>query len=351
MTSRWDRTIDPRQTLYRWDLDKTYLRTEFDTFKDLVRTAFEPPSRKRTVPGAAMLLREIEATDPAGVHILSGSPEQMRFVLETKLRQDGVRWDSFTLKPNLQNLVHGRFRSLRNQLHYKLASLLRSRVLVRDIPLEIMFGDDAEADAYVYSLYADLCADAVEPGVLDLILEAGHLYEEERDEIHELLAELPKQECVGQIFIHLDRVSPHFAFDAFGPRVCPIYNYFQAALVLLQWGGLAADSVLRVGDEIARTYGFSPDALGASFMDLVRRGFLGKAVAQALDQELEKARVSGAASRWGSPSRAFLEDIGPRLEGVPSIPSLERKDIDYVGAFSADRARSRAAKRRVRWRR
>jgi hypothetical protein len=24
-----------------WDLDKTYLRTEFDTVKDLLRTAFE----------------------------------------------------------------------------------------------------------------------------------------------------------------------------------------------------------------------------------------------------------------------------------------------------------------------
>ena len=41
----------------RWDLDKTYLRTDFDTVRDLVRTAIERPDQKRTVPGAATLMR------------------------------------------------------------------------------------------------------------------------------------------------------------------------------------------------------------------------------------------------------------------------------------------------------
>src|SRR5690606_28388038 len=99
----------------RWDLDKTYLRTDFDTVRDLVRTAIERPDQKRTVPGAASLLRELGR---AGVetHILSGSPEQLRSRLEQKLRLDGVRWASLTLKPNLQNLLRLRFRALRGQL-------------------------------------------------------------------------------------------------------------------------------------------------------------------------------------------------------------------------------------------
>ena len=53
----------------RWDLDKTYLRTEFDTVRDLVRTAFERADEKRTNPGAATLLREMAR---AGVTDLSG---------------------------------------------------------------------------------------------------------------------------------------------------------------------------------------------------------------------------------------------------------------------------------------
>ena len=73
----------------RWDLDKTYLRTEFDSLRDLVRTAFERPDQKRTNPGAATLLREMVRSN-VSVHILSGSPEQMRRRLEDKLRLDGV---------------------------------------------------------------------------------------------------------------------------------------------------------------------------------------------------------------------------------------------------------------------
>ena len=51
----------------RWDLDKTYLRTDFDTARDLLRTAIERPDQKRTVPGAATLMRELgrAAVDPS----------------------------------------------------------------------------------------------------------------------------------------------------------------------------------------------------------------------------------------------------------------------------------------------
>src|SRR5207244_4334980 len=98
----------------RWDLDKTYLRTEFDTLGDLVRTALEPADQKRAVPGAATLLHALGET-AARVHILSGSPRQLRRKLEDKLRLDDVRWDELTLKPNLSNLLRLRLRALRDQ--------------------------------------------------------------------------------------------------------------------------------------------------------------------------------------------------------------------------------------------
>src|SRR5262249_46015415 len=110
----------------RWDLDKTYLRTDFDTVRDLVRTAVERPDQKRTVPGAATLMRELGRAG-AEVHILSGSPEQLRSRIEQKLRLDGARWASLTLKPNLTNILRLRFRALPGQLGYKLPALLRRR--------------------------------------------------------------------------------------------------------------------------------------------------------------------------------------------------------------------------------
>ena len=47
--------------------------------------------------------------------------------LEEKLSLDGIMWDRFELKPNLENLLRGRFRAVRDQVGYKLPALLRWR--------------------------------------------------------------------------------------------------------------------------------------------------------------------------------------------------------------------------------
>ena len=172
-------SLDPHRVVYRWDLDKTYLRTEVDSIRDLLRTAVEPATRKRTVPGASVLLRELRATNPAAVYILSGSPEQMRRVLEAKLRLDGIRWDSFTLKPSLDNLLKGRFRVLKDQVSYKLEALLSARAHGDRDHREVLFGDDAEADAFIYSLYSDLCAGRVGADTLAEVLERAGVYEDD----------------------------------------------------------------------------------------------------------------------------------------------------------------------------
>src|SRR5512146_2751574 len=95
--------------VFRWDLDKTYLRTEFDRLWDLLRSVVERPSDKRAVPGAPALMRALRAAggDAHFIAILSGSPRQMRRVLEAKLALDGVVPDEFVLKPNLENLLRG----------------------------------------------------------------------------------------------------------------------------------------------------------------------------------------------------------------------------------------------------
>ncbi|HZH04396.1 MAG TPA: haloacid dehalogenase-like hydrolase, partial [Myxococcaceae bacterium] len=121
--------IDPRppRRIYRWDLDKTYLRTEFDTFRQLVRTALQKATDKVAVPGAAALIRELRANGDSRLCIVSGSPKQMRSVLVEKLKIDGVVWEELVLKDNIKNLLRGRFRALRGQVGYKLPALLESR--------------------------------------------------------------------------------------------------------------------------------------------------------------------------------------------------------------------------------
>ena len=339
-------TVDQRRLLYRWDLDKTYLRTEFDTVRDLVRVALEPAAKKQTVPGAGALLRELRATNPGGIFILSGSPEQMRKVLEAKLRLDGIEWDHFTLKPSLAMLLRGRFRFLRDQVGYKLAALLASRAAGTGEFDEVCFGDDAEADAFIYSLYADLCAGRIGNDMLVAVLERARVYPDALPRLVRMAADLPRRDCVRRIFIHLDRMSSPDAFAELGQRVCPFYNYFQPALVLLEQGAIDADSALRVAAELVVSHAFTADALLASYEDLVRRGHAGPRAGERLiaaAERLDAARFAAATPVLRTLVERLPDVVSHFVEPAP----LELSVIDYVALHTRDHARALAARRRA----
>ena len=331
--------------MYRWDLDKTYLRTEFDTLRDLLSRAFERAKDKHTVPGASALLREIRATQPAGLYILSGSPEQMRRVLEAKLRLDGVTWDGFTLKPSLKQLLRGHFKFLRDQVGYKLNALLGSREVLPGYTDEILFGDDAETDAFVYSLYADLCAGRVGPEVLTQVLERAAVRAEEIPELLKLSGRLPRRDHCLRIFIHLDRISSLDPFAEYGMRVVPFYNYFQPAVVLVEMGAIEAKAALRVAAELVIDQAFSPEALLASFMEIARRGHVGRAARQAL-----LAALLGVGTTEFATATPVLIAFGRELERADvrdALPAGAPEAIDYPSLLARERARARAAKLRV----
>lgn len=288
----------------RWDLDKTYLRTDFDTLRDLVRTAVERPDQKRTVPGAASLMREL--TDAgAEIHILSGSPEQLRGRIVEKLRIDGVQFESLTLKPNLQNMLRLRFRAIRGQLGYKLPTLLRRRC---EMPTqrgpsgalvgEALFGDDAEADAFVYSLYADVCAGEVDEAELAAVMQAGQCYDDDIADTVRFASYIVPGPAVQRILIHLERQTVPAEFDGYGSRVVPFYNYLQAAFVLHEDGRLGARSVLKVAQDLAVRHHFDGGSLARSYLDLARRGHADGAcirgIAETYAGWVGQGRVAGA---------------------------------------------------------
>jgi hypothetical protein len=288
----------------RWDLDKTYLRTDFDTMRDLVRTAVERPDRKRSVPGAAALLRELGKTG-ARIHILSGSPRQMRGRLEEKLLIDRVRWDELTLKPNLSNLVRLRLRAVRDQLGYKLPMLLQARARDQKLgdgsgaPREILVGDDAEADAFVYSLYADVVEGTVSRALLARVLERGKVYDDQAELCLRAFDTIEHGAVVRRILIHLDRQTPPSRFADYGPRVVPFYNYLQGAFVLAEDGCIPPAAALRVAAELLLVHRFEPDALARSYRDLVRRRHVNRSVVQSL--------ATACAELEASPWRGQLE--------------------------------------------
>ena len=313
----------------RWDLDKTYLRTEFESFGKLLRTALQRADQKVSFPGAPTLMQELRAQG-GRICIISGSPRQMRRVLEQKLRLDGVEWDEFILKPNLSNLMRGRFRALRDQIGYKLPALLASRNAFGRVLPELFFGDDAEADAFIYSLYGDILAGRVRGEALTRILEAADLYEDQRRLIAEQVAVLESQDAVQRIFIHLERRSPPARFAPYGPRVVPVYNYFQASLVALADGALPASSVLKVVLDMVTHAGYGPAALANSFQDLLRRGY---AEVGALTGLADAVEQYGSLFDVFRPARDILEAFVRRLSAAAEDRPVEppqAREIDYL---------------------
>ncbi|GMV16829.1 MAG: hypothetical protein AMXMBFR56_50530 [Polyangiaceae bacterium] len=330
MPPNQESSIPETKLVARWDLDKTYLRTEFDTVRDLIRTAVERPDRKRSVPGAAALLRELKRSG-ARVHILSGSPRQMRGRLEEKLAIDRVRYDELTLKPNLSNALRLRFRAMRDQLGYKLPNLLAARA--RDqwgaaspgALAEVLVGDDAEADAFVYSLYADVCAGVVDDKLLGRVLDKGRVYSDQAELALSSQRRIEPAPVVGRILIHLDRQTPPSRFREYGPRVVPFYNYLQAAIVLWADGHVSAQGVLRVASELVQQHRFDADALARSYFELVRRGHLQLSPVDELRGAL--ADLEGRLPTLKE-LEAMVERLGERVV-EPGAP-VECQPIDYV---------------------
>jgi hypothetical protein len=326
--------------VFRWDLDKTYLRTEFDTIRDLLKSAFETAQDKQAYPGAAALLRSLRQSSEHRICIISGSPSQMRQVLAAKLALDGIEYDEFVLKNNLRNLARFRLRALRAQVPYKLPALLESRTGILGTPPETLFGDDAEADAIIYCLYADLLAGVVSSGELRRVLEAARAYDDQAERTLALAETVRRADSVKRILIHLDRRSPTATFAHFGTRLVPIYNYFQAGLVLFADGLVTAQQVLFIAREMLASTEYEIPTLANSLQDLLRRGRVSRQVATDLIGEVQTIAAGAPdpeAKRIGSGIAAAFAD---RLRQLGSAPPLERPAenprLDYVALVDAE---------------
>lgn len=261
--------------IFRWDLDKTYLKTEFATLRDLVRTARLGAEERENIPGSAALIRAMRDLAPADakhrVFFISGSPEQLRTVIEKKFALDGFVPDGFVLKPTVSNILRGRFRAVRGQVGYKLSQLLSGR---GDAPVgskETLFGDDAESDAFIYSLYADVISGKVPQVELRKILSATGCYSGQIDDIERALEAIVHENPVQRIIIHLDQQTPPIAFAPFFPRVVPIYNHLQTAIVLCLDDTLPVAAVRTVARDLLQYYGFDEQRLSNLAEDIIRR--------------------------------------------------------------------------------
>jgi hypothetical protein len=277
--------------IFRWDLDKTYLQSEFESLRELVRIPFEGPEDKVAVPGVVPLIRNLRAVAAqAGrdvrIYFMSASPPQIAKAIKEKLALDGIEYDGIVFKNQLQHLVRGKFRNLREHVGYKLTELLKSRITMPAEAREVLFGDDWESDPIIYSLYADILAGRIVLGDLEEVLRTIGVDANLIAQAKELAAVIEHRDIVGKIYINIERRTPPTNFRSFGPRLVATFNYFQTAACVFEDGHLNLPAVAEVAAALINGSGYTANRLANSLDDIVRRGHLQRPSAVAVREYL-----------------------------------------------------------------
>jgi hypothetical protein len=330
------------EEVFVWDLDKTYLDSSWGSLKELWQTALEKAGQKRNIPGTGSLVRALKTSwqEERGaqrqfpIYFVTASPPQMESKIREKLDLDEILPLGAFFKDNLKNLKPKRFWRLTQQVGFKLQSLLQLRTRLKEDVRQVLWGDDSESDAVIYSLYSDICARRwSEKDLLD-ILRGLHVVGEQTDTILMLQEKIPVNDPVEKVYINLATDTDPDYYLKFGWRMVPTYNTFQAALDLFQDGRLQFDQVIRVAQDMVTNYGFTSEELESSFDNLIRRQILG---AKAVSEALPALRQQSLFSQDFVPSiepKAIAEQVGKRvyaLEGVHEVWVPEH--IDYLNEF------------------
>lgn len=322
---------------FRWDLDKTYLRTQFESLRHMMRIPFEAAADKVHLPGVPQLIQELRRCAVARaqrpfVFFLSASPPQIGNAIREKLELDGIEYDGIIFKDQLKNLVRGRWRSLREQIGYKLGELLESRQVGPAASREVLFGDDWESDPLIYSLYADILSGRLQGAALEGLLRT---LEVERGAIARVLraAEVVDRhtEVVSRIYINLERRTPPGRFQAFGPRLVPAFNYFQTGASLYEMGLLDDAALPAIARALIEQSGYTGDRLRNSLDDLVRRGHLRLSSRTRSIRVLQRAGLASPAAH-DAMLRARLQAAFERLQARwrPTAGAAAPTPLDYA---------------------
>ena len=261
-----------------WDIDKTYLASDIDSLRGMLKIPFEFAVDKRTIAGADNLLRLLRrpkgASSASGLYFVSASPNQLRSTIEGKMLLDAVEHDGITLKDWTTIVKRRRFGKLREQVGYKLSALLLARNSLPWSASELLFGDDSESDALIYSLYADICSGRLRTSHLEDTLLKNGVAKEDARYIEKLSRNLPEGEIVAGIFIHTEREESAATFDAWQSQLVACQDTFQMACLLRAQGHISHDALSAQAAALLKTHNYSRDQLLSSLQDLVDRQWL-----------------------------------------------------------------------------
>lgn len=325
--------------VFIWDLDKTYLDTTFETFRGLLRTVREAAFQKRNIPGTATLVRALrddwqerhKGRKDFPIYFITGSPPQLERKIHDKLAYDGIYPFGLFCKDNLQNLTPKRLWRLTQQVGFKLQALLQLRLHLSENVRQILWGDDSEMDAVIYSLYSDLCSRRLTENEARQILKHFKVTGLQVETILKLLEAIPQQDPVEKIYINLAADTDAEYYLKFGRRIVPTYNTFQVALDLFQDNRLGGPQVVKIAKDLVQNFSFGVDELENALEELVKRPLLADKTVENILPILKENRLLRQDFVLTTPAKGVVSSVGPRifeLEGVtePWVPD----HVDYL---------------------
>ncbi len=263
------------------DIDKTYLATQIDSLGGLLRAAFESPEKKLNVPGFSILLRAVRrGAGPVAIKnplfFVSASPPQMERKLLAKMEMDGVEHDGIVFKDQLQHVRKANFKKLREQLGYKLGALLSLWIHLPKKSKLVLFGDDSESDALVFSLFSEVVAGQVRGNSLLNLLSHLKVFREEAVKVAWLSRKIKEQSFpVRAAFINLETGSMASYYARLGAWIYATDNTLQTAVALFEQGLIREQAVRSIGRNLVLQYDFDPEKLLQTLEAGARRGIFG----------------------------------------------------------------------------
>ena len=242
MVRKLQRTLAPdyQGPAYIWDIDKTWLDTRFSQLKGMLKIPFEFAVDKQALPGTTALLHALRqgasGREHRPLYFITASPPFIRMAIERKMLIDGIEFDGISYKDQVEVFRRRHFDSLREHTAFKLSALL---LLARAFPAGTdvhLFGDDAERDAQIYCLFADIAAGRLRDDALRQTLIAMGVRTSYADAVVDLAAELEPRERVAGIYINLVRDPSGARIAGYDDRVLGYPNAGAIARVLCERG-------------------------------------------------------------------------------------------------------------------
>ena len=282
-----DRPLDPdyRGPVHVWDIDQTYLETDHESLRGLLRIPFEAAVDKRSVPAAAALLREVRhgpGEDAAQIplHFVSASPPQLRRVIQRKMLLDGVDYDGIAFKDQLWWVAHGRLRGLKHHTLYKLTALF---LLYLDLPPGtelLLYGDSSEDDSDIYATFDEVTGGGTSPRELESRLRREGVKADELRRLMGLVDRVEPRETVTRVYIRLVRDEDPAAVEGRSPKILGCRTPLTAALDLAERGMVRPSAVRRVAKALRSEGGLEEGALKAMVEQDLDRGVASRQIGE-----------------------------------------------------------------------